>query len=189
MITNAGHLDIYTDGSFLWPNHKGYSSPDCLGAWSYVLYYKDHQIKASGTLGRYNDCKSTNNRCEMMGIIRALQRVEINPYMQFDTITVHSDSQYALGMFTGEWKVKKGTKNLDLIAEHALVDNELVRKGTRTKYLWVEGHNGNVGNELADTLANTRLQEVYHEHQADSGSKPTNHQDDVGNPTRANAGW
>lgn len=148
------HLDIYTDGSFPWPTDPEYRSDDVTGAWSYVLLFKDVTIEKSGTYSRDNDVKSTNNRCEMMGIIKALESVQRNKLITFDTITVFTDSQYAKGAISGE---NKARKNLDLVMRGRNVVTDLSNSGSSITFQWVKGHAGDKYNEIADGLANAAL--------------------------------
>lgn len=95
----------------------------------------------------------TNNRMEMMAILRAIQHAKS---IGRDEITVYSDSQYVVRTLTpknsnvagpiGEYRRKKN-KDLWKYLEQELDDTIIVH------IEWVKAHNGDPGNERADELA------------------------------------
>lgn len=86
---------------------------------------------------------TTNNRMELRPIIEAIKKI------QPCTLTVLTDSTYAIGVLSG--KFKKIEKNLDMIAEF-----KKESRGFRIRWKHVKGHDGNVMNEVADNLASYR---------------------------------
>ncbi len=80
---------------------------------------------------------TTNNRMEMMAIIRALEETE-------GDVKIYSDSQYAINTFSGVWN---GKKNIDLQRKY----KKLVSR-RHVEFEWVRGHNGNEYNERCDEL-------------------------------------
>lgn len=106
---------------------------------------------------------TTNNRMELEGPTRALALLLSQG---FDgEILLRTDSQYVIkgvtewrkGWERRGWRTAGGdaVKNLELWkALYAEVD----RLGTRLKWQWVKGHNGDPGNERADGLAQEGLQ-------------------------------
>jgi ribonuclease HI len=124
-------LDVYTDGSW-WQNRQGASAVFLVkGEWFYITHYADY---------------GTNNRAEMMGAIIALEFLKSHPNLKFDVVTIYSDSQYVVNTINKGWKKRK---NIDLWQRlEPLVDHNLVN------FVWVRGHDGNKGNEIADKLAN-----------------------------------
>jgi ribonuclease HI len=131
---------IYTDGAC-----SGNPGP---GGWGSVLMYKGHRRELSG-----GQTDTTNNRMEMMAVIKALETLK-RPC----NITLHTDSTYVMkgmtewleGWKKRNWRTagKKPVKNVDLwqrletaIAEH------------KVKWVWVKGHSGVPENERADELA------------------------------------
>lgn len=99
---------------------------------------------------------TTNIRMEGMAIINALQHAAGEP------CEIHSDSEFwinvitkwALGWEAKGWKKSGGPiKNLDLVQQvYPLY------KQSRAKLVWVRGHVGHEGNELADEWANRARQ-------------------------------
>lgn len=136
-------LVIHTDGAC-----SGNPGPGGYGAW-----WQDGaaRIELSG-----GDPGTTNNRMELLGVIRALQAVRdmSTPPAQ---VVVRSDSQYVvkgLNEWMAGWKRRawKDVKNPDL---WQLLDD--LRTGLPVRFEWVRGHNGDPGNEHADLLARTGL--------------------------------
>lgn len=97
---------------------------------------------------------TTNNRMELMAVIRALQWFK-EPY----DILLHVDSQYVMNGITkwvkswkkNGWKTasKQPVKNKDL-----WVKLDKLANTHSIEWRWVKGHSGDPGNEKADQLAN-----------------------------------
>jgi ribonuclease HI len=132
---------IYTDGAC-----KG--NPG-VGGWGVVLRSGAHQKTLHG-----GEAQTTNNRMELMAAIRALEALK-----RPSRVLIHTDSQYVLKGMTewiDGWKRrgwvtadKKPVKNVDLWQrlDQAAAPHTL-------RWVWVRGHTGDPGNELADQLAN-----------------------------------
>ncbi|MBI5754606.1 ribonuclease HI, partial [Candidatus Peregrinibacteria bacterium] len=86
---------------------------------------------------------TTNNRMEMMAMIRALQLIK--KHFPRDTIEIFSDSKLLIESLTKNWKRKK---NLDLWAE---LDE--AKRNVHISFQWVKGHSTNFQNNRADRLA------------------------------------
>lgn len=86
----------------------------------------------------------TNNVAELSGILYALLHLQGPDRMR--PVTVHSDSQYALGAASGR---NRANANGELIAQ---IRREAVQF-RNLKFLHVQGHAGVPENELADALA------------------------------------
>jgi ribonuclease HI len=134
-------VEIYTDGAC-----KG--NPG-VGGWGALLTSGEHTRELSG-----GEPNTTNNRMELMAVIRALEALK-RPCRA----RVHTDSQYVQlgiskwihGWKKNGWKTadKKPVKNAELWREL----DELARQH-EIEWMWVKGHAGDVGNERADALAN-----------------------------------
>jgi ribonuclease HI len=141
MSVNTDRVLIYTDGAC-----KGNPGPGGWGAW---LRYGEHERELFG--GERN---TTNNRMELTAVIQALSSLK-RPC----AIDIYTDSEYVRqgittwirGWKARGWKTsdKKPVKNIDLW--QAL--DELAA-AHQVQWHWVKGHNGDVGNERADALAN-----------------------------------
>jgi ribonuclease HI len=132
---------IYTDGAC-----KGNPGPGGWGAW---LQYGDKQKELCG-----GELDTTNNRMELMGVIKALALLT-RPC----EVVLWTDSQYVKngistwihGWKKNGWKTasKQPVKNADLWRE---LDEAAARH--QIEWCWVKGHAGHEGNERADQLAN-----------------------------------
>ena len=133
-------LKIWTDGSCL-----GNPGP---GGWAFVATDGKNVAERAG--GEKN---TTNNRMELMAVIRALTAAH-----RHTSVEIHTDSQYVKnGMQTwmknwkkNNWRTadKKPVKNQDLW-------QQLDELATRVEihWVWVKGHAGNEYNERCDELA------------------------------------
>jgi ribonuclease HI len=143
----TGVVEIFTDGAC-----KG--NPG-IGGWGALLQYNGNTRELYG-----GEKLTTNNRMELLAVIRALEALT-----QPCKIRLHTDSQYVqkgISEWIHSWKKrnwrtadKKPVKNDDLWKEL----DQLVQRHT-IEWLWVRGHSGHDGNEQADKLANRGVQAV-----------------------------
>jgi ribonuclease HI len=143
----SGIVDIYTDGAC-----KGNPGP---GGWGVLL-------KRDGKLREFHggEPHTTNNRMELIAVIRALEALEPGTRAR-----LHTDSQYVhlgISKWIRDWKrrgwrtaEKKPVKNEDLWRRL----DELAGQH-EIEWIWVRGHMGHAGNERADELANLGVAEV-----------------------------
>jgi len=124
-------IQIYTDGSCL-----GNPGP---GGWGAVLIHKGKEKHISGS-----EPDTTNNRMEMMAIIKALEFLHQHKIQDRD-IVIYSDSSLVINTFTKGWKRKANT---DLWSELNRLTAWL-----NISWNWVKGHSTNKYNNLADELA------------------------------------
>ena len=125
---------MFTDGAC-----SGNPGP---GGYGVVLRAGGTQRTISGWLG--DAC--TNNIAELTAILRALEAIR-DPSRP---VHLYSDSSYALGLLTQNWKAKANT---ELVAEL----RKKAREFPRLKLIKIEGHAGHEGNELADSLARAAI--------------------------------
>ena len=133
-------VDIFTDGAC-----SGNPGP---GGWAAILRAGLHEREISG-----GDIATTNNRMELMAVIRALEALK-----RPSTVTIHTDSRYVMDGATqwikrwkdNGWKTadKKPVRNDDL---WRILDETAARH--TVSWRWVEGHAGHPENERADALA------------------------------------
>jgi ribonuclease HI len=138
---------IYTDGAC-----RGNPGP---GGWGVVMGFQDTQK----TLNGY-DPDTTNNRMELIAVIEALRALSRSCHIELNT-----DSKYVMqgiNEWLGNWKrngwktaAKKPVKNIDLWQQ---LDDEVQRH--QIDWRWVKGHSGIAGNEHADQLANSAIDEA-----------------------------
>jgi len=85
--------------------------------------------------------EGTNNIAELTAILRALQAVPKD-----ESLVVHTDSQYAIGVLTRGWKAKANTELIEGIRTE-------LRGRPGVRFVYVPGHAGVPMNERADELA------------------------------------
>ncbi len=127
---------IYTDGACF-----GNPGPAGIGV---VLRSGPHRKELSEPLGR-----ATNNIAELTAILRALESVKD----RHRRVRVHSDSAYAIGVLTKNWKPKK---NKELIAKI----RDLMRDFSDLEFVKVAGHAGVEDNERCDELAKAAAEQA-----------------------------
>ena len=87
----------------------------------------------------------TNNQAEFLALKHALTGIKSRDFSE-QPIKILTDSQLVVGIFSQNWKARA---NLELVMEI----RGLVKEFPGVTFDWVRGHNGNPGNELADSLA------------------------------------
>ncbi|WP_114649559.1 ribonuclease HI [Pseudothauera hydrothermalis] len=140
-------VEIFTDGAC-----SGNPGP---GGWGAILRFGAHEKEIWG-----GEPHTTNNRMELLAVIRAL-----NALKRPVRARVHTDSQYVQkgisewihGWKTRGWKTaaKAPVKNADLW--QAL---DLAASRHHIDWIWVRGHAGHAENERADALARRGVEAV-----------------------------
>ncbi len=137
-------MNIFTDGAC--------SGNPGLGGWGSLMRFNGHEREISG-----GESDTTNNRMEMMAVIRSLETLN-RPCR----VVVHTDSTYVMKGMTqwlADWKrrnwrtaAKKPVKNVDLWQrlEAAISAHDV-------SWQWVKGHSGHPENERADELARNAI--------------------------------
>jgi ribonuclease HI len=137
-------VEIYVDGAC-----RGNPGP---GGWAATLSFGDRERQLAGA-----EAVTTNNRMELMAVIRALESLK-RPVKA----RVYTDSQYVRRGITewiASWKARgwrtadrKPVKNQDLWERlDALAASHSI------EWHWVRGHSGVPGNERVDLLANQAI--------------------------------
>jgi ribonuclease HI len=143
----AERVRIFTDGAC-----RGNPGP---GGWGVLLSYKGKERELCG-----GESMTTNNRMELMAVIKALEALTKTARVQVTT-----DSQYVkkgISEWIKNWKRngwktagRKPVKNADLWERL----DALVNKNDVT-WAWVKGHSGHPENERVDALANKGLESI-----------------------------
>jgi len=143
---NANYI-IYTDGSCLGNPGRG--------GWAAIIIEPSGERKITGS-----EKVTTNNRMELMAVIKALKEIEVN-----SQIILFSDSKYVIDGITKwvkNWKIndwqttsKKKIKNLDLW-------KDLDKQASKFKitWNWVKGHSTNEYNNKVDRLARNEAEKI-----------------------------
>jgi ribonuclease HI len=87
----------------------------------------------------------TNNQAEFLALKHALTELKTEG-LSHDPVNILTDSQLVVGIFSQNWKARA---NLELVMEI----RDLLKEFPKLTFAYVRGHNGNHGNELADSLA------------------------------------
>ena len=140
-------VEVFTDGGC-----RGNPGP---GGWGAVLLFGEHERELKGS-----EDATTNNRMELLAAISALEALS-----ESCRVVLTTDSTYVKDGITKwirNWKAngwrtaaKKSVKNQDLWQK---LDTECARH--QVEWCWVKGHAGHPGNERADILANTAMDEL-----------------------------
>jgi len=137
---------VYSDGAC-----RGNPGP---GGWGAVVQCGG----VDDTHHRGRESHTTNNRMELTAAIQGLQAVPPG-----SKVLIHTDSQYVIkgittwihGWKQKNWKTAGGgpVKNVDLWQVLEIVQALHVE----VEWVWVKGHAGNPGNEMADRLATSAI--------------------------------
>lgn len=149
-------VEIYSDGSSR--NNPGVSG------YGTVLVYGSHRKEISEGFKL-----STNNRMELLGVIRGLEALKKDKL----SIDITTDSKYVVDavnkgwLFNWEKQNFKNRKNSDLWVRFL----ELYRKHNINMF-WVKGHNNHPENERCDILATRESGKNVNLLQTDDGYMP-----------------
>ena len=135
---------IWTDGACSGNPGKG--------GWGALIRHNNKDIELSGS-----EENTTNNRMEMMAVIKALEKIS-NNYK----IILYTDSKYVKDGITiwilnwkkNNWKnsQKKDVKNKDLWLRLDILSQKF-----DIDWVWVKGHSDNIENNIADSLATSAI--------------------------------
>ena len=143
-------VTMYTDGAC-----RGNPGP---GGWGVVLIAGNVEKEIFGGVA-----DTTNNRMELLAAIRGLSALK-----RRCRVKVYTDSEYlrkGITEWLEQWRArgwrtaaKKAVKNVDLWQE--LADLAAMHD---VEWHWVKGHAGHPGNERADRLANSGIDDLLSE--------------------------
>lgn len=132
---------LYTDG--------GCSGNPGPGGYAAILMQGHHRKEISGGYR-----KTTNNRMEILGVIRGLEALK-----KTCIVKVHTDSQYVAKAvnegWARRWRANGWMRNKQDRAENTDLWEQLLKllEQHTVEFIWVRGHAGNAENERADVLA------------------------------------
>ena len=138
------HIDIYTDGAC-----KGNPGP---GGWGAVLRYKGHEKELSG-----GEADTTNNRMEMLAVIKALEALK-----EPCEVTLTTDSRYVCDSvnkgWAKKWKANNWIKSNKSKAKNPELWDTILKLLDihKVRFIWVKGHTGHPENERCDALASAQ---------------------------------
>lgn len=135
----------FTDGA-----SRGNPGPAGAGAALYEGDIDGDPIKMRVGIGR-----STNNKGELMAIAMAIEGAMTkigNEKLQGREMVILTDSVYSHGIIKHHWRSSSNKGIIKLI--RSLMDEISKEHGVKVSTIWIPGHAGLTGNELADQLAN-----------------------------------
>lgn len=130
----ANAIHVWTDGGCV-PN----PGPAGIGV---VIVDGDQRVELSEYLGQ-----GTNNIAELTAIVRGLEEIPDRKR----PVVVYSDSQYAIGLLTQNWKPKA---NVELVGKL----RALLKEFPEVRFVKVAAHTGIALNERVDQLAASAIQ-------------------------------
>jgi len=136
-------ISIYTDGACKINPGKG--------GWGVFIENSNEKLYGG-------ESDTTNNRMELTAVIESIKYLKQKNSNKSSTI--YTDSQYVFNGITkwrknwkrNNWKnsKKQTILNYDLWLEL----DTLLEQQKHVSFVWIRGHNGNYGNDMADNLAN-----------------------------------
>lgn len=144
----SSDFQIYTDGA-CEPNPGR-------GGWGMVVFSRGRAIHED----KGGEDFTTNNIMEMTAILKALEWIKDT--MPVGDVVIYSDSQYcvnACNTWRFAWRARGWVKKARGCAPQPVKNKELwieidkALSSVRAKVVWIKGHAGNRGNELADKLS------------------------------------
>lgn len=149
-------IRIFTDGAC--SNNPG------PGGWGAVFYKDTKQEVISG-----HEVETTNNRMELMAIVKALAKIKKDKYKPGCSFEIYSDSAYVVNAINygwlskwslNNWVTTKGEeiKNQDLWKRYLLLNSYLVcQRKLHIKVIKIKGHNNNAFNDHVDEIAKAEV--------------------------------
>lgn len=141
-------IEIFSDGAC--------SGNPGMGGYGVILRWKEHMRELSG-----GELETTNNRMEMMGVIKGLQALT-----EKCDVTVFSDSKYVVNAvqkrWVYRWKQKGWMRNAKEPALNADLWQQILELISfhKVSFQWVKGHAGHTENERCDELAREAIDKL-----------------------------
>ena len=141
-------IKVYTDGSCLKnPGNGGYCA--------LLQKFKDgEKVTEVSLVG--NQPATTNNRMEMMAILKAIIFLNLKEISD-SQIDFYSDSNLVISTLSKGWKRKA---NLDIWQEIDLAIINCKKNANKLGWHWVKAHNNHPENEYGDTEARKKAMEL-----------------------------
>jgi ribonuclease HI len=122
-----------------------------LGGYGSIIQFGSKQIRIAGA-----DPETTNNRMEIMGLLRGLEVVLERGMVGH--LQIIGDSEYVLksaSVWMWKWKRKNFKKkaNVDLWKKMDVILTKALEQFDSVTYWWIRGHSGHLLNELCDELS------------------------------------
>ena len=142
-------VKIYTDGSNIIPR-----GPGCFAV--VIAPVEDVSISDKTVFFSGGSLNTSGHEMELTAVLEALTWIEKN---ELTEVEIYSDSEYTVNgcnILMHRWKKNgymKSNKGREI--RHTNLWNRIYDKycKTKTKLIWIKGHNGNPFNNFADSLA------------------------------------
>lgn len=163
-ITSPAEITFFTDGGSR--NHGNVSGDhvhaDDKAAWAYLIELGDQQT-VSDSGGEWG---ATNNRMEIMGLIKALEYLNDHQLTNKAILAV-LDSQYVLNAIQKGWLAGWKRRNWHRAGNAPLKNKELWQRVdqllplfSNLRFEWTKGHAVNHGNVFVDELLNQTMDQM-----------------------------
>lgn len=163
-------VEIHTDGSVI-------ANPGGPGGWAAIIRIGERECEISGHEVAGEDV--SNNRMELTAAIEGLRFLKTRR-----EVTVYSDSEYVVKMFTEsrveKWAANNWRRHAGNGRYEAIANQDLVRELSRiaafhdVTWVWVRGHAGNRLNERAHQAAYAQALGAVRQSEATMPSEPHN---------------
>lgn len=151
--TSGQDIIAFCDGSSIGNGTRG-----ARAGWG--VYFENTNMRHLNESRRLPGFLQTNNRAELMALIRAIRLCYQDPSNAGRQLVLMTDSQYSMDCVTKwipnwrqrKWKTSTGSDvlNRDLVQ---MLDEELHKYLPRPKLVKVKAHSGIEGNEIVDRMA------------------------------------
>ncbi len=127
---------------------KGKVTTPATAGWGVQVFFGGPVMSQPGP--QYDGAeRCTNNTAEATALLRIIQW-GIDNHRLLSTLVIHYDSEYAMNVAIGRWRVLKNRT----LAKNLKSQLQILQTRVQVQWRWVRGHTGNAGNEAADQLAN-----------------------------------
>ena len=145
------NIKIWTDGACSKNGRR-----NSIGGYGYLFSKEGCWFYGCG-----NEEGTTNQRMELIAVIKALQALNIEKidFFTMPQVTIYTDSAYIVNCFEDKWWVKWISNGWVNSKKEPVANQDLwssliqLYQAIRPTFVKVKGHSSNVGNQIADSIA------------------------------------